>query len=343
MPPPLPRCSSRVSSSLISPRRISLPRKGHRVGLHIVLFEACSAFTRVAACTLARSPICDPLSEGFRHFVSSMPAPVASGWSESPGGACTHWKAPPYHGAPPFPSLRGPAGPFPMGRERDEGTSLLIEPHVLKPPAVENAVDDQVEALDARPPAGRGAGVEDDRPRGVAREPPLDLPHQLPPLFGIGLARLPVDQRVDLLVAITGVVAVRTARVVLVEHLVGVVDRCLAYIDADRIVLADDLWEPVGGLDRLKGAVDVDLLHLVDRDDGRVAVPGGVAGRDGDPEPLVRAVAELFHDRARLGAVLRDVGIVARQFGELLGGQTPDAVRRRLHHPADQALPLDQD
>jgi hypothetical protein len=39
--------------------------------------------------------------EGFRHFVSSMPAPVASGWSESPGGACTHWKAPPCHGAHP--------------------------------------------------------------------------------------------------------------------------------------------------------------------------------------------------------------------------------------------------
>src|SRR5215203_3408064 len=32
-----------------SPSRISLPRKGRRVGLHIVLFEACSAFTRVAA------------------------------------------------------------------------------------------------------------------------------------------------------------------------------------------------------------------------------------------------------------------------------------------------------
>src|SRR5215813_12284628 len=40
------------------------------------------ALTRVAACTLARSPIRDPLSEGFRHFVSSMPAPVASGWSD---------------------------------------------------------------------------------------------------------------------------------------------------------------------------------------------------------------------------------------------------------------------
>jgi len=54
--------------------------EGCRVGLHIVLFEACSAFTRVAACTLARSPIRDPLPEGFRHFVASMPAPVASGW-----------------------------------------------------------------------------------------------------------------------------------------------------------------------------------------------------------------------------------------------------------------------
>src|ERR1700731_1603350 len=28
----------------------------------------------------------DPLSEGFRHFVTSMPAPVASGWSGGPGG-----------------------------------------------------------------------------------------------------------------------------------------------------------------------------------------------------------------------------------------------------------------
>src|SRR6202040_3608919 len=102
MLPPLPRCSSWAYSSLISPGRISLPRKGCRVGLHIVLFEACSAFTRVSACTLARSPIRDPLPEGFRHFVTSMPAPVASGWSESPGGACTHWKAPPCHGAHPY-------------------------------------------------------------------------------------------------------------------------------------------------------------------------------------------------------------------------------------------------
>src|ERR1700719_4239175 len=51
--------------SLISPSRGSLPRKGHRVGLHSVLFEACSAFPRVAACTLARSP----------YFVTRYPKP----------------------------------------------------------------------------------------------------------------------------------------------------------------------------------------------------------------------------------------------------------------------------
>src|SRR6516162_6829557 len=56
MLPPLPRCSSWVYSSLFSPSRVSLPRFHGRIGLHIVLFEVCSAFTRVAACTLARLP-----------------------------------------------------------------------------------------------------------------------------------------------------------------------------------------------------------------------------------------------------------------------------------------------
>src|ERR1700738_4116834 len=105
MPPPLPRCSGWAYSSLISPSRVSLPRKGRRVGLHIDIFEACSAFTPVAACPLALSPIRDTLIEGFSHFVTSMTAPIASGWSESPGGACTHWKATPCHGAPPFQPL----------------------------------------------------------------------------------------------------------------------------------------------------------------------------------------------------------------------------------------------
>src|SRR6266436_6513900 len=75
---PLPRRSGWAHPLLCSPRRISLPRKGCRVDLRIVLFEACSAFTRVTACTLALSPIRDTLIEGFSHFVTSMTAPIAS-------------------------------------------------------------------------------------------------------------------------------------------------------------------------------------------------------------------------------------------------------------------------
>src|SRR2546430_17505156 len=78
---PLPRRSGWAYSSLCSPSRISLPRKGCRVGLRIVLFEDCSAFTRVTACTLALSPIRDTLIEGFSHFDTSMTAPIASRWS----------------------------------------------------------------------------------------------------------------------------------------------------------------------------------------------------------------------------------------------------------------------
>src|ERR1700730_5465883 len=56
MLPPLPRCSGWASSSLVSPNRVSLPVFHVRAALHIVLFGVCSPFTRVAACTLARSP-----------------------------------------------------------------------------------------------------------------------------------------------------------------------------------------------------------------------------------------------------------------------------------------------
>jgi hypothetical protein len=55
---------------------------------------------------LSRTVFRDPLSEGFRHFVTSMPAPVAFRLERLPGGACTHWKAPPCHGAHPKPTSR---------------------------------------------------------------------------------------------------------------------------------------------------------------------------------------------------------------------------------------------
>src|SRR6516162_5919083 len=62
--------------------RISLPRKRRRVDLCIFLFEDCSAFTRVTACTLATSPkVVTLYTKGFDYFVTSIAAPVASGWS----------------------------------------------------------------------------------------------------------------------------------------------------------------------------------------------------------------------------------------------------------------------
>jgi hypothetical protein len=57
MPSPLPRRSGwDPICSLHSPSRISLPRLRSRVDLRIVLFEDCSVFNRVTACTRAPSP-----------------------------------------------------------------------------------------------------------------------------------------------------------------------------------------------------------------------------------------------------------------------------------------------
>jgi hypothetical protein len=99
MLPPLPRCGGGAWSSLGCPTVSAFP--GTTAGSARTL-----SFSRFARRSLAlrpvhsrRSPKCDPLSEGFSHFVTSMTAPVASGWSDWPGGAFTHWKAPPLHGA----------------------------------------------------------------------------------------------------------------------------------------------------------------------------------------------------------------------------------------------------
>src|SRR6266446_1195930 len=93
MLPPLPRCSGWASSSLVSPNRVSLPRFHVRIGLHIGIFEVCSAFTRVAACTLARSPY---VVTAIRRLQTLRLLHACSGRfrrERSPGGACTHWKS----------------------------------------------------------------------------------------------------------------------------------------------------------------------------------------------------------------------------------------------------------
>jgi hypothetical protein len=70
----------------------------------------CSAFTRVAARTLAPSPICDLLHRRLQPFRHPMTAPVASGWSVrrvgfAPTGKRRLLTAHTFSGHCPFPSI----------------------------------------------------------------------------------------------------------------------------------------------------------------------------------------------------------------------------------------------
>ena len=78
-----------VVAHLVQERRPS-PKFG-RVGSHIALYEACSAFTHVPACMLAKPPKAALYTEGFGSIVTSTTAPIATGWSDQwPGGSFTH-------------------------------------------------------------------------------------------------------------------------------------------------------------------------------------------------------------------------------------------------------------
>jgi hypothetical protein len=48
----------------------------------ITFFEACSAFTRVTTCRLAKSPYATFYTGGSDGFVVSTAAPIATGWSD---------------------------------------------------------------------------------------------------------------------------------------------------------------------------------------------------------------------------------------------------------------------
>ncbi len=108
---PLPRhshwrhCLAHPSSD------VSLPRKGRRVGLCIVLFEAYSAFTRVTARTLALPPIRGTLTRRLQTFRHLHACSGCFRLERLPGGACTRWKAPPLHGAHPCATLVAPNSP----------------------------------------------------------------------------------------------------------------------------------------------------------------------------------------------------------------------------------------
>jgi len=56
--------------------------------------------SRYGLCTRAVTVFRDSFTEGFNYFVTSIVAPVASGWSNCRVGLSTTGKAPPSHGAP---------------------------------------------------------------------------------------------------------------------------------------------------------------------------------------------------------------------------------------------------
>src|SRR5215471_9640524 len=77
-------------------------------------------------------------------------------------------------------------------------SALFVEPDVFEAPAVVDAVDHNGQPFHPGLPAGAAAGIENDGPDGVLRQPPFDLPDQFRALRRIGLHGLPVDQLIEL-------------------------------------------------------------------------------------------------------------------------------------------------
>jgi len=69
------------------------------VGSCINSFEACSAFTRVTTCRLAKSPYATLYTGGSGGFVASTAAPIATGAIQFPGGFISRCGPAPFHGA----------------------------------------------------------------------------------------------------------------------------------------------------------------------------------------------------------------------------------------------------
>ena len=144
-----------------------------------VVGSACtSSFSRIAQRSLALRPAHSRghlyvtcYTEGFSHFVTSMTAPVLPAGAIWPGGACTHWKAPPCHGAHVKRTLQTTVVDASIGRraglhgslrERPEsGRKAVIysEPKIAPQRARSLPQSSIVSALLRRGPAYGGTGI----------------------------------------------------------------------------------------------------------------------------------------------------------------------------------------
>src|SRR6516225_10271624 len=104
---------------------------------------------------------------------------------------------------------------------------LFVEPDVFEARAVVDAVDHLGHPFHPWLVADGTTRVIEDRPGIVFGELAFDLPHQMPPLLGIGLDRLTVDQCIDLRIAVSSIVAHGAAGVIFVKTLIWIVEAIL--------------------------------------------------------------------------------------------------------------------
>src|SRR5205085_7431052 len=122
-----------------------------------------------------------------------------------------------------------------------------------------------------------------------------------------------------------GVVALGSTDEILVELLVRIVEPVLADGQPNRIILAHDRRIPLGRVDGIERAVDIDVLQLVDQQDRWIAIGGDIARCHGYWQPLVGAIAEFLHNLARFGAVLLHIRSVSWQSVQYLWRHAPGA------------------
>ena len=123
------RTNGSCSLVLSHPLRPS-PRE-RRVGSCIALFEACSTFNLVTACTLTESLFTTLYTEGSSDFVASTAASVVTGWNEPvPGRVYLPLKNTAFHGA--LSPLRSPGFPVESrGVDQHHAVFLRKTAHVV--------------------------------------------------------------------------------------------------------------------------------------------------------------------------------------------------------------------
>src|SRR5262249_41517506 len=143
----------------------------------------------------------------------------------------------------------------------------------------------------------------------------VDLPHQLPPLFLVRFDRLPLEALLHFAIAVSGVVPLGAADVVLIKLLVGIVDRADRKDKGDLVILARQPRKPKRRLDQLQLGVDVSFLI------GLNLTGGGVD----DPD-------QQFYESYGCGSPRNYTGCCNAELDKMLDGQSAMSdVEKRKH------------